>query len=101
MRRTPCSFHAETSGLTGPVYTTPARADANASRRPAHSRQRSTGQAVGAPQRPQRGSVTRRSTRRHEPQSGPDEAPQDTHGEGSSRSTSHATDGTRETVACL
>ena len=36
----------------------------NASRRPAHSRQRSTGQAVGAPQRPQHGGPSGRSSSR-------------------------------------
>ena len=56
---------------------------ANASRRPAHSRQRSTGQAVGAPQRAQRGSPIGRSADRHatqRPSAGP---PQETQREGS------------------
>ena len=36
-------------------YSTAARAEANAIRLPEHSRQRSTGQAIGAPQRAQSG----------------------------------------------
>ena len=51
----PRSFHARTSRRAAPSYATAARADANASRRPAHSTQRSTGHAVGAPQRAQSG----------------------------------------------
>jgi hypothetical protein len=41
-------------------YSTAARACANASRRPAHSLQRRTGQAVGAPQRSHQGAWMRR-----------------------------------------
>src|SRR5688572_9485670 len=47
----PRSFHAWTSERAAPSYATAARADEKASRRPEHSVQRVTGQAVGAPQR--------------------------------------------------
>ena len=51
------------------LYETAARADANASRRPAHSRQRVTGQAVGAPQRAQSGAEILGRPARHAGQS--------------------------------
>ena len=53
--RRPRSFHAATRRRTGSSYSTAARALTNASLRPVHSAQRRTGQAVGAPQRSQRG----------------------------------------------
>ena len=61
--RRPRSFHARTSRRATPEYATAARADANASRRPEHSAQRLTGQAVGAPQRAQSGARSERQRR--------------------------------------
>ena len=63
-RRSPRSFHAATRRRTGSSYSTAARALTNASLRPAHSAQRRTGQAVGAPQRSQRGGPMRRKADR-------------------------------------
>ena len=60
-RRRPRSFQATTTGRRRSSYASTARACAKASRRPAHSPQRCTGQAVGAPQRAQSGGSIRRS----------------------------------------
>ena len=60
-RRRPRSFQATTTGRSRSSYASTARACAKASRRPAHSPQRRTGQAVGAPQREQSGGSMRRS----------------------------------------
>ena len=60
-RRRPRSFHACTRRRTDSSYATAERARAKASRRPAHSRQRRTGQAVGAQHRSQRGPPSRGS----------------------------------------
>lgn len=57
--RSPRSFQAATIRRTGSSYATAARACANASRRPVHSRQRTTGHAVGQPQRAHRGGPSR------------------------------------------
>src|SRR5438094_317682 len=96
--RRPRSFQARTKGRAGPAYANAATALTKDRRRPAHSRQRSTGQAVGAPQRAQRGGVKGRKDARHAAHSPTAEAPQDTQRGGSRRSTSHAMDGTRESV---
>ena len=55
------SFHAATSRRASRSYRTAARAVAKAILRPAHSRHRRTGQAVGAPQRSQIGARMRGS----------------------------------------
>ena len=64
-RRRPRSFQAITTCRSRSSYTSTARACANASRRPAHSPQRCTGQAVGAPQRAQSGGSMRRNAAVH------------------------------------
>ena len=64
-RRRPRSFQAITTWRSRSSYTSTARACANASRRPAHSPQRCTGQAVGAPQRAQSGGSMRRNAAVH------------------------------------
>ena len=67
----PRSFQARTSAWAGPASVTAPRAEANARRRPAHSRHVSVSRSVGRPQRPHRGPdepherrVARRGTRR-------------------------------------
>jgi len=57
--RSPRSFHERTTRRTRSSYATAARAEANARRRPEHSRHLATGHAVGAPQRSQRGGPSR------------------------------------------
>jgi hypothetical protein len=57
--RSPRSFHERTSRRTRSSYATAARAEANARRRPEHSRHLATGHAVGAPQRSQSGGPRR------------------------------------------
>ena len=68
-RRRPRSFQPPTIRRTASSYSTAARADAKPSRRPAHSRQRSTGQTVGAPQRAQSGGTITGSASRQRAQS--------------------------------
>jgi hypothetical protein len=77
-RRRPRSFHAAMSDRAAPVYATAARAEAKPMRRPVHSRQRSTGQSVGAPQRPQLGDPTGCRELRHASQTTGAESPQET-----------------------
>jgi hypothetical protein len=69
-------------------------------RRPAHSRQRSTGQSVGAPQSSHLGSPGGRKELRQESQMTGAEAPQETQREGKSSSVSHALHATRRGVTC-
>ena len=64
----PRSFHAATTRRAVTSYSIAARACANASRRPLHSRQRRTGHAVGAPHRSQSGGPIRRSFDRQQSQ---------------------------------
>lgn len=100
-RRSPCSFHAATRSRAAPEYATAARARRNARRRPAHSRHRSTGQSVWAPQRPQVTGPRWRSDALQVSQSTLADAAQETQRGGNTRSMSHALDRTCEPVACL
>ena len=99
-RRSPCSFQARTTARAGPAYTTAARAEAKASRRPAHSRHRSTGHAVGAPQRLHHGGESGRKRARHVAQSASAERRQATQRRGKRRSMSHADERTDEAATC-
>ena len=74
---------------------------ANASRRPAHSAQRRTGQATGAPQRSHSGGRTRTTAPRQRAQRSTPNARQTTQRRGSSRSRSIADTCTDENVTCL
>src|SRR4051812_10103503 len=88
--RSPRSFQARTSATGAPSYAKAEVAERKARRRPAHSRQRTTGQAVGAPQRSHRGGRSGRSDARHAEQS-PDAGPwHATQRRGSKRSMNHA-----------
>jgi hypothetical protein len=84
--RRPRSFQAERTERTRGSYSTAALAEANAIRRPAHSRQRATGQAVGAPQRAQTGAAIRGSRPAHVAQSVAPGIAQTMHRRGNSRS---------------
>ena len=89
--RSPRSFQLRTSARAASSYAIAARADANASLRPAHSPQRRTGHAVGAPQRSQSGSGIRRRPVWQVAQSASPGLRQTTQRRGNSRSSTPAT----------
>src|SRR6185312_15738036 len=95
------SFQAETSLRTPASYSTAARAEANAIRRPEHSRQRATGQATGAPQRAHSGARSRGKARAQVAQRVDPGTEQTTQRLGKSRSSSTCGHARAEAVPCL